>query len=137
VQRGSVRGLTTAATIWLTAAIGAAAAAGLPLLAVLCTAGHFHRAIRTDAAGTAAVRAPTANAVLSCTYIDGPRRTAGSAAHLHRLRLGGDESGDPAGNGRTRSGGRAGPPLVRVGWSCTARVSETGLIAALDDVRAS
>ena len=41
VQRGSVRGLTTAATIWRTAAIGAAAAAGLPLLAVLCTAGHF------------------------------------------------------------------------------------------------
>ena len=41
VHRGSVQGLTTAATIWLTAAIGAAAAAGLPLLAVLATAAYF------------------------------------------------------------------------------------------------
>ncbi|MFB7667895.1 MgtC/SapB family protein [Kitasatospora sp. NPDC056138] len=41
VQRGSVRGLTTAATIWLTAAVGAAAAAGLPLLAALATGAYF------------------------------------------------------------------------------------------------
>ncbi|MGW0532872.1 MgtC/SapB family protein [Streptomyces sp. NPDC003032] len=41
VQRGSVQGLTTAATIWLTAAVGSAAAAGLPLLAVLATAAYF------------------------------------------------------------------------------------------------
>ena len=41
VHRGSVQGLTTAATIWLTAAVGAAAAAGLPLLAVLATASYF------------------------------------------------------------------------------------------------
>ncbi|GAA1984090.1 MgtC/SapB family protein [Kitasatospora viridis] len=41
VQRGSVRGLTTAATIWLTAAIGSAAAAGLPVLALLATGAYF------------------------------------------------------------------------------------------------
>ncbi|WP_369216623.1 MgtC/SapB family protein, partial [Streptomyces flavofungini] len=41
VQRGSVQGLTTAATIWLTAAVGAAAGAGLPLLAVLATLAYF------------------------------------------------------------------------------------------------
>jgi putative Mg2+ transporter-C (MgtC) family protein len=41
VHRGSVQGLTTAATIWLTAAVGAAAAAGLPLLALLATAAYF------------------------------------------------------------------------------------------------
>ncbi|MEU6819024.1 MgtC/SapB family protein [Streptomyces atriruber] len=41
VQRGSVQGLTTAATIWLTAAVGSAAAAGLPLLALLATASYF------------------------------------------------------------------------------------------------
>lgn len=41
VNRGSVQGLTTAATIWLTAAVGSAAAAGLPLLAVLAVAGYF------------------------------------------------------------------------------------------------
>jgi putative Mg2+ transporter-C (MgtC) family protein len=41
VQRDMVRGLTTAATIWLTAAVGMACAAGLPLLAVAVTAAHF------------------------------------------------------------------------------------------------
>ncbi|MDH6709313.1 putative Mg2+ transporter-C (MgtC) family protein [Kitasatospora sp. MAA19] len=41
VHRGWVQGLTTAATIWLTAAVGAAAAAGLPLLAALTVAAYF------------------------------------------------------------------------------------------------
>jgi putative Mg2+ transporter-C (MgtC) family protein len=41
VRRDDVRGLTTAASIWLTAAIGMAAGAGLVLLAVVATAGHF------------------------------------------------------------------------------------------------
>jgi uncharacterized membrane protein YhiD involved in acid resistance len=41
VNRGSVRGLTTAAGIWLTAAVGAACAAGLPVLAVLATATYL------------------------------------------------------------------------------------------------
>ncbi|MFG2717908.1 MgtC/SapB family protein [Streptomyces sp. NPDC048416] len=41
VHRGSVQGLTTAATIWLTAAVGAAAAAGLPLLSILAAAAYF------------------------------------------------------------------------------------------------
>lgn len=38
VRRDSVRGLTTAGAVWVTAAIGAAAGAGLPLLAVVATA---------------------------------------------------------------------------------------------------
>jgi putative Mg2+ transporter-C (MgtC) family protein len=41
VRRDAVRGLTTAATIWLTAAVGMAAGAGLWLLAIPVTAGHF------------------------------------------------------------------------------------------------
>lgn len=41
VQRGSVRGLTTAAAVWVTAAIGAAAGAGLLILAALVTGGYF------------------------------------------------------------------------------------------------
>ena len=41
VRRDAVRGLTTAATIWLTAAVGMAAGAGLPLLAGIVTAFHF------------------------------------------------------------------------------------------------
>ncbi|MBY8882990.1 MgtC/SapB family protein [Actinacidiphila acidipaludis] len=41
VRRDAVRGLTTAATIWLTAAIGMACGGGLVLLAIAATAGHF------------------------------------------------------------------------------------------------
>lgn len=41
VRRDAVRGLTTAATIWITAAIGMAAGGGLGLLAVATTALHF------------------------------------------------------------------------------------------------
>lgn len=41
VRQDIVRGLTTAATIWLVAAVGTACGAGLPLVAVAATAGHF------------------------------------------------------------------------------------------------
>ena len=41
VQRGTVRGLTTASTAWMAAAIGLACGAGLPLLAVVVTVLHF------------------------------------------------------------------------------------------------
>lgn len=41
VRRGSVHGLTTAASVWESAAIGMAAGAGLLLLAVVMTAMHF------------------------------------------------------------------------------------------------
>ncbi len=41
VRRDSVRGLTTAAIVWLTAAVGMACGAGLPILAIAVTAGHF------------------------------------------------------------------------------------------------
>jgi putative Mg2+ transporter-C (MgtC) family protein len=41
VRKDLVRGLTTAATVWLTAAVGMACGAGLPILAIAATAGHF------------------------------------------------------------------------------------------------
>jgi putative Mg2+ transporter-C (MgtC) family protein len=41
VRRDSVRGLTTAATVWLTAAVGMACGAGLPILALVVSIGHF------------------------------------------------------------------------------------------------
>ncbi|GAA3159020.1 MULTISPECIES: MgtC/SapB family protein [Streptomyces] len=41
VKKDAVRGLTTAATIWLTCAIGMACGGGLPLLAFGATAVHF------------------------------------------------------------------------------------------------
>jgi putative Mg2+ transporter-C (MgtC) family protein len=41
VRRDAVRGLTTAAIVWMTAAIGMACGAGLVILALAATAGHF------------------------------------------------------------------------------------------------
>jgi putative Mg2+ transporter-C (MgtC) family protein len=41
VRGDAVRGLTTAAIVWVTAAIGMACGAGLPLLAIGVTAAHF------------------------------------------------------------------------------------------------
>lgn len=41
VRRDAVRGLTTAAVVWVTAAVGMAAGGGLWLLAIAGTAGHF------------------------------------------------------------------------------------------------
>jgi putative Mg2+ transporter-C (MgtC) family protein len=41
VRKDVVRGLTTAATVWLVAAVGMASGAGLPMLAVAVTIGHF------------------------------------------------------------------------------------------------
>jgi len=41
VQRDIVRGLTTAAAIWLTAAVGMACGAGLPILALYVAGAHF------------------------------------------------------------------------------------------------
>lgn len=41
MRRNVVRGLTTAASIWLTAALGMACGAGLPVLAVATAGGHF------------------------------------------------------------------------------------------------
>jgi putative Mg2+ transporter-C (MgtC) family protein len=41
VRGDAVRGLTTASVVWMTAAVGMACAAGLALLAILATIGHF------------------------------------------------------------------------------------------------
>lgn len=41
VRGDIVRGLTTAAIVWMTAAIGMACGAGLPVLALVVTAAHF------------------------------------------------------------------------------------------------
>jgi putative Mg2+ transporter-C (MgtC) family protein len=41
VRRDSVRGLTTAAIVWLTTAVGMACGAGLPILAIVVTGFHF------------------------------------------------------------------------------------------------
>jgi len=71
VRRDSVRGLTTAASIWLTAAVGACAAAGLPILAVVATAFYFIVAIGFPVITRRLPRSTTATSVVRVRYPDG------------------------------------------------------------------
>jgi putative Mg2+ transporter-C (MgtC) family protein len=71
VRRDAVQGLTTAATVWLTAAVGAAAGAGLPVLAVLATVGHFLAVFGLAAVGRQLSRSRHAQAQLRLTYSSG------------------------------------------------------------------
>lgn len=71
VHRGSVRGLTTAAAIWLTAAIGAVAAAGLPLLAALATGGYFLACYGLRPLARHLVPGDLERSELRITYLDG------------------------------------------------------------------
>ena len=84
-RRGTTRGLTTAAAVWETAAIGMAAGAGLPILAVAVTALHFvvvlgYTALagRLPSSGRASVRLRVAYAdqrgVLRTMLAEGTRR---------------------------------------------------------------
>ena len=71
VRRDAVRGLTTAAGVWVTAAIGLAAGAGLPVLATVTTAGYFVVAFAFPAVASRLPRSRFAPASLQVTYVDG------------------------------------------------------------------
>ncbi|MFJ8544728.1 MgtC/SapB family protein [Streptomyces sp. NPDC093586] len=71
VRRDAVRGLTTAATIWLTCAVGMACGGGLPILALATTALHFV-VVRGYPALTSRLAKETATTVeLRLTYLTG------------------------------------------------------------------
>jgi putative Mg2+ transporter-C (MgtC) family protein len=134
VQRGAVRGLTTAATIWLTAAIGAAAAAGLPILAVICTAGHFTVLYGLTPLVQRLSGERPATAALTCTYVDGRgilrevlRTCTESGWAVTRVET------RPAGT-TVRPGGDSGPPLIQVRLQLEGRGANTALIAALNEL---
>lgn len=71
VRRDSVRGLTTAAAIWVTAAIGAASGAGLPVLAVLTTVIYFLVALGFPMITRRLPHSSTAISALRVRYPDG------------------------------------------------------------------
>jgi putative Mg2+ transporter-C (MgtC) family protein len=71
VRRDSVRGLTTAASIWVTAAIGSASGAGLPVLAALATGIYFIVALAFPIAVRRLPRSSTAVSALRVRYPDG------------------------------------------------------------------
>ncbi|QYC42318.1 putative Mg(2+) transport ATPase [Nonomuraea coxensis DSM 45129] len=70
VRRDAVRGLTTAAVVWLTCAVGMAAGAGLWLLAVVVTAGHFLVTFGFRPLEARMARSRYSRARLRVTYLD-------------------------------------------------------------------
>src|SRR6202451_4480513 len=71
VRRDAVRGLTTAAAIWVTAAIGAASGAGLPLLAVFTPGLYFLIVLVFPAVTRRLPRSSGAISIMRIEYLDG------------------------------------------------------------------
>lgn len=71
VRRDSVRGLTTAAGVWMTAAVGAAAGAGLPLLAALSTGTYLLVTLGFPVITRRLPRSVTAISAVRVQYPDG------------------------------------------------------------------
>ena len=71
VRRDVVRGLTTAAVVWVTAAVGCACAAGLPVLAVFVTAAHFLVVYGYPPLIRLFTRRQARSTVLRLSYLDG------------------------------------------------------------------
>lgn len=133
VRRDVVSGLTTAASIWLTAAVGAAAGAGLPLLAVLGTILFFAAVPGYSAVVRRLPRNLFRPAPMVVTYRDGEgvlREVLAECTQrgfaVHHLSSRRDETTD------SRAAGQA---IVTVWLQITGRGSESGLAAALSDLR--
>jgi putative Mg2+ transporter-C (MgtC) family protein len=71
VRRDGVRGLTTAAAVWVTAAIGAAAGGGLPVLALLATGLYFVVVVGFPPLVRHLPTSATAVSVIRIRYADG------------------------------------------------------------------
>lgn len=71
VRRDVVRGLTTAATVWLVAAIGMACGAGLVLLAIVATGAHFVIVVGYTPAQRVIARATRGPRLIRLSYYDG------------------------------------------------------------------
>jgi putative Mg2+ transporter-C (MgtC) family protein len=71
VRRDIVRGLTTAATVWLTAAVGSACGAGLPVLAAAVTGAHFLVVYGYPPLVRLITKGSSSSATIRVSYLDG------------------------------------------------------------------
>ncbi|MGH3439152.1 MAG: MgtC/SapB family protein, partial [Sciscionella sp.] len=71
VRQDIVRGLTTAAVVWLTAAVGSACGAGLPVLAAVITAAHFLVVYGYPPLLRVLTRSRPASSTVRVSYVDG------------------------------------------------------------------
>jgi putative Mg2+ transporter-C (MgtC) family protein len=140
VRRDSVRGLTTAASVWVTAAIGSAAGAGLPLLAGLATGAYLVIVALIFPAVTRRLpQSATAVSSLRVRYLDGRGVLRQLLQVVTSQGFTIDEvSTDTVGR---HSAGRPGPPapegksLVEVTLQVHGKQPVNDLAAALSDVR--
>ncbi|MGH2914502.1 MAG: MgtC/SapB family protein [Solirubrobacteraceae bacterium] len=85
VRGDAVRGLTTAAIVWITAAIGMACGAGLPVLALAATAAHFVVVFAYPGLATRLPPSRHLRLVLRVVYADGRGILRDILAHSTRL----------------------------------------------------
>jgi putative Mg2+ transporter-C (MgtC) family protein len=145
IRRDSVRGLTTAAGVWVTAAVGAAAGAGLPVIAALSTGVYLLVALAFPLLTRRLPRSATAISVIRVYYPDGrgilrevlQQATARGFA-VDELSTVSAGSGRSAGNGRPYAGepdSRAGEyPIVEVTLQVHGRGQVNDLAAGLSEI---
>jgi putative Mg2+ transporter-C (MgtC) family protein len=144
VRSDAVRGLTTAAAVWVTAAIGTAAGSSLPLLAVFTTAMYFLIVVAFPPLVRRLPRSSSANSVIRVRYLDGRgvlrevlRSATGrgfAVAELATTAL--PHDGGPPPLDRVSGLSRTGPnsPMVEVTLKVHGRGSVNDLAAALSEV---
>ncbi|WP_112248463.1 MgtC/SapB family protein [Kribbella monticola] len=126
MRRDVVRGLTTAATIWMTAAIGMACGAGMPILAVAATVLHLV-AVGPFTRLTRHLPSPDRRKIVTVRYLDG----AGVLREiLHTASAMGFEV-SVLGTEVQREAGRR---QVRAGMRFTGRAPLQTLVLALDEL---
>lgn len=131
VRRDSVRGLTTAASIWIAAAIGSASGAGLPVLATLATGIYFCVVLLFPLATRRLPRSATAISALRVTYPDGRGilRDMLAAATARGFAI-----DDVATEAADRKPGDAGPRMVEVTLHVHGRHPVNDLATALSEL---
>jgi putative Mg2+ transporter-C (MgtC) family protein len=136
VRRDSVRGLTTAASIWVTAAIGSAAGAGLPLLAAVSTGIYFVVALVFPLATRRLPSSATAVSALRVHYPDGHGRLRDVLRQATDLGFAIDDvSTEPVGyRSANGDGTRPTPSTVEITLRVHGRNSVTDLAASLSEL---
>ena len=135
VRRDAVRGLTTAAAIWVTAAIGSASGAGLPVLAVMATGIYFLVALVFPLATRRLPRSATAISALRVRYPDGRGRLRDVLKQATDLGFAIDDvSTEPVDYRPSSRDGASRPSMVEVTLHVHGRNSVTDLAASLSEL---
>jgi putative Mg2+ transporter-C (MgtC) family protein len=126
LRRDMVRGLTTAATIWITAAIGTACGAGMPLLAVAATVLHLV-AVGPLTRLTRFLPSPDRRKLVTVRYLDG-------SGVLRAILATATSMGFEASVLGTEVHREGGEQQVRASMRFTGRAPLQNLVIALDDL---